>query len=240
MSLITTTTLFSDIESSTDLWDRHPAAMKPALEQHDQLIATAFRDVGLRLDKHTGDGRIIAADDGSAMLAAAVAIQQQLPRLEWGDLDPLRVRIGLHLVTAHWREGDLFGPDMNLAARVMGGAAGGQIVATAQAIDHVELPDECTPRSLGLHRFRGVRRPVEVFEIDYPGAPSELPAYRSASQRLGNLPALPADLIARDGLRSELLNAADGAGIVTLVGPGGVGKTTAALTAAGELSLIHI
>ncbi len=35
------TFLLTDIEDSTPLWDRHRAAMRPALAEHDALLKTA-------------------------------------------------------------------------------------------------------------------------------------------------------------------------------------------------------
>lgn len=52
----TVTFLFTDIESSTKLWEKHPEGMKSALAQHDSILKEAVESNNGRVIKTTGDG----------------------------------------------------------------------------------------------------------------------------------------------------------------------------------------
>ena len=81
--------------------------------------------------------------------------------------------MALHTGEAQERDGNYFGPPTNRAARLLGVAAGGQIVvsrATADVIGHhpqAELVD------IGEHRLRGVPQPMRVFLVAAPGLDSD-------------------------------------------------------------------
>ena len=52
----TVTFLFTDIEGSTQLWEKHPEAMNDALAQHDLILCEAIEAHGGQVIKMTGDG----------------------------------------------------------------------------------------------------------------------------------------------------------------------------------------
>lgn len=52
----TVTFLFSDIEGSTQLWEKHPQEMRAALAQHDSILREAIESNHGHLVKTTGDG----------------------------------------------------------------------------------------------------------------------------------------------------------------------------------------
>jgi class 3 adenylate cyclase len=47
--------LFTDIEGSTQAWERHPAAMRTALERHDALLRRTIEARGGKVFKTMGD-----------------------------------------------------------------------------------------------------------------------------------------------------------------------------------------
>ncbi|CAD2222940.1 Adenylate and Guanylate cyclase catalytic domain containing protein, putative [Angomonas deanei] len=146
--------LFTDIESSTNLWQRFPAVMKEAVERHHRMIRTVIADNGGYEVKTVGDSFIIAAKDVFVGMKIAVGIQLELMRHlpiapgfkalgnEVGGGDPnawsnqtLRVRIGIEhctQATATYdtihRRYDYYGPSVNQCARIEAAAAGGQIL----------------------------------------------------------------------------------------------------------------
>ena len=67
--------LFTDIEGSTRLWEKHPEAMKGALADHDELVRKAIETNDGVLFKHTGDG--MAAVFGGAPDALAAAARRR-------------------------------------------------------------------------------------------------------------------------------------------------------------------
>src|SRR5215831_7774153 len=111
----TFTFLFTDLEGSTQLWERHPHSMGAALARHDALLAAAVAAQGGTVVKFTGDGCNAVFPAALAGAQAALAAQQALAADPWPELAPdgLRARMGLHTGEAERRDGDYFGPALN-------------------------------------------------------------------------------------------------------------------------------
>src|SRR5829696_3198161 len=126
------TFLFTDVEGSTRLWAGHTAAMEQAMIRHDALLRGAVDAHAGLVFSTAGDGIGAAFSRPDEAAAAALDAQRALHGIDWEDLPhPLRVRMGLHTGTAYERGGDYFGPEVNLAARVMAAAWGGQVLCTS-------------------------------------------------------------------------------------------------------------
>src|SRR5918912_3914301 len=124
----TVTFLFTDVEGSTKLWERHPDQMRVALARHDQLIeglVTQHEGAVVR-PRGEGDSRFAVFPRASDAVAAAAAIQQAVYEEPWPTESPLRVRMALHTGEADLREGDYYGSAVNRAARLRAIAHGGQ------------------------------------------------------------------------------------------------------------------
>src|SRR5919202_6628801 len=92
----TVTWLFTDLEQSTQLWERYPQAMPTALAHHDALLREAIVAYDGVIVKTTGDGVHAAFVTAQAAVAAALAAQHALQAEPWDSIDPLRVRMALH------------------------------------------------------------------------------------------------------------------------------------------------
>jgi predicted ATPase/class 3 adenylate cyclase len=232
----TVTFLFTDLESSSRLWEEHPEGMKAALARHDSILREAVEAHGGHVVKTRGDGLHAAFATAQDAVMAAVDGQGRLGAEVWPVTGPLRVRIGVHSGAAESREGDYFGPVLNRAARIMSLAHGGQIVvshATEELVGDglasgVELLD------LGEHRLRDLDRPERVFQVTAPGLTCEFPPLRSRDHFPGALPEVLTSFVGRERELEAVLEALRQSRIVTVIGVGGVGKTRLALQAATE------
>jgi predicted ATPase len=174
---------------------------------------------GIEIDTQ-GDAFFVAfAGAGDAAAAARDAIAAL------GD-GPVRVRIGVHTGEPIVREGSYVGADVHRAARVMSVAHGGQIVASQTTRDLLDAD----ARDLGVHRLKDVGE-LRLFQL----GEGSFPPLRSLNNT--NLPAQLEPLLGRKRELADLLRhiRVDGARVVTLTGPGGIGKTRLALELAGEL-----
>src|SRR5881628_669991 len=126
----TVTFLFTDVEGSTHLWERHPEQMRAALVQHDAIVEflTERHHGQVVRPRGEGDSRFAVFARASDAVAAAAAIQQALHEELWPAETPLRVRMALHTGEADLREGDYYGSAVNRAARLRAIAHGGQTV----------------------------------------------------------------------------------------------------------------
>jgi predicted ATPase/class 3 adenylate cyclase len=235
----TLTFLFTDLESSTRLWEQFPKAMKPALERHDALLRAAVEGSNGRVVKTTGDGLTAVFDSALDGVIACLKAQRGLSDEPWGETGPLGVRIGLHVGEAQPRGGDYYGPAVNRAARLMSVAHGGQVLLSAAAANLVvdQLPKGTTLRDLGEHRLKDLERPEHIFQLLIPGLVVDFPPLLSLDRRPNNLPAQPTPLIGREAELGEIVKGLSSGGVrlLTLTGPGGMGKTRTALQAAADL-----
>ena len=130
------TFLFTDVESSTRLWEQNPLAMRSALAQHDTIVRSAIADSGGEVVKTTGDGIMAVFAEPVAAVTASVAAQRGLIAAKWPQACAIRIRIGIHTGEAESRGGDYFGPAVNRTARIMSAGHGSQVLlsdATARA-----------------------------------------------------------------------------------------------------------
>jgi predicted ATPase/class 3 adenylate cyclase len=177
----TTTFLFTDLEGSTQLWQRHPLAMRSALARHDAILRTAIAAQRGHLVKATGDGVHAAFARASEAVTAAAEAQRGLLAEDWGETGSLRVRMALHTCEADERDGDYYGPMVNRAARLVAAGHGGQILLSATTCDLIRdaLPAEVSLRDLGEHRLKDLARPERVYQLCAPGLPADFPALNS-------------------------------------------------------------
>src|SRR5262249_3660311 len=128
MSVITF--LFTDIEGSTQLWERDAARMQAALARHDALLRKAVESNAGTVVKMIGDGMHAAFSDPLAAVVAAVDIQRAMAEPGTAEGLELRVRGGLHLGDVEYRDRDYYGSAVNRAARIMTAAHGGQVLVS--------------------------------------------------------------------------------------------------------------
>ncbi len=227
----------TDIENSTRLWQQHGEAMARALLRHDALVQAHIQRHGGQVVKHTGDGFFAVFPDGEP-LACAIRTQAALARQEWGAVGELRVRIAIHCGEAERRGKDYFGAEVNRTARILSAAWGGQILLSQEASRRLPLPDGASLEDLGTHRLKDLERPQRLYLVRHPALPlKEFPPLRSLSARPNNLPPQSTPFVGREAevaaIRERLLSPE--CRLLTLVGPGGVGKTRLALQSAADL-----
>jgi predicted ATPase/class 3 adenylate cyclase len=233
----TVTFLFTDLESSTRLWEEHPDAMQGALARHDEILRDAIAAHNGHIVKMTGDGAHAAFTNAEEAVAAAVDAQRGLAAESWGAPRELRVRMGIHTGPAEARDGDYFGTAVNRAARLMSAANGGQIVvslATGELVRDV-LRDDVRLNDLGEHRLRDLSRAERVFEITAPGLADDFAPLRSLDAYATNLPIQLSSFVGRQADLIAVQKALTQSRVVTLTGVGGSGKTRLSIQAAAEL-----
>jgi predicted ATPase/class 3 adenylate cyclase len=234
----TVTLLFSDIEGSTALLAQLGDQYGQALSTQRVLLREAFHRSGRELGTE-GDSFYVVFQSAVDAVNSCVAAQRAVANHVWPGGAAVRVRMGLHSGEPVRHEAAYVGMDVHRAARIASTAHGGQVVISDVTRQLVEshLPDDVTLRDLGWHRLKDISDAEHIFQLVVTGLPDRFPALKSLGART-SLPIPPTPLVARvDEL--ELLRATvvqSGVRLVTLVGPGGVGKTRLALAGAAQLS----
>jgi predicted ATPase/class 3 adenylate cyclase len=229
--------LFTDIEGSTRLWAKEPERMRDALARHDALLRAAVESNLGAVLKSTGDGIYAAFDDPLNGLQATLAIQRALADPAATSGIPLRVRCALHVGAVEHREGDYFGTAVNQAARIMGAAHGGQVLLSQSAADLLtdRFPPGVTLSDLGLIRLRGLATPARAYQVVHRDLRRDFPPLRSLEAIPHNLPQQVTSFIGRERELAQACALLGGARLVTIVGPGGIGKTRLSLQIAADL-----
>ena len=163
----TITFLFTDVEGSTRLWQAHPEGMREALATHDGIVRDAIESHDGYIFSTGGDSFAAAFGDPLDAVRAALDAQHALSLAQWGEVEPLRVRMALDTGLAELRDGDYFGPPLNRAARIEELANGGQILLSNTTADLVRysLPDGFALEPIGERKLRDVERPVQLFQL---------------------------------------------------------------------------
>jgi predicted ATPase/class 3 adenylate cyclase len=234
----TVTFLLTDIEGSTRLWETVPDAMDPALEQHNRVLTEMIEVHGGVVITSRGEGDSFFAVFPSAVSAveAAGACQLRLGTEAWPAGAALRVRMGLHTGEAHVLKGDYVDhAPINRCARVKAAAHGGQVLVTKATRDLVggRLGGGFGLKRLGEFRLRDLAEPELIYQLTHVGLAVEFPPLKTV--HVGNLPLPVSSFIGRTRELEQTAAALDQARVVTLTGPGGVGKTRLAVQAAGQV-----
>ncbi|MGQ0533222.1 MAG: ATP-binding protein [Caulobacteraceae bacterium] len=211
--------LFTDMDGSTERWERSPIAMQHAVALHDQIIDGLVQSHGGLVKDRAGDG-VFAVFNGGDPLGCALAIQLAMQREDWTAIGGLGVRIGVHA-----------GEDqvaVNRAARMTASGCGGQIVVSKDAAEAYALPDAAWLTDLGLSHLKDIEEPLRLFSLAHPEMErTEFPPLRLSAASGSPATGFPTPFFGRQTECEELARLLDKTEtrVITLVGPGGNGKT---------------
>lgn len=230
------TLVFTDIEGSTRLVQALGERWMALLQEHREIMRTAWRDWnGFEMGTE-GDSFFVAFSSATDAVAATVQAQRSLEAHPWPDDARIRVRIGMHTGEPAVVAGDYIGVDVHRAARIAAAGHGGQVVLSKATRDLVEgsLPDGVTLVDLGEHRLKDLERPEWVFQLGIAGLSQRFAPLKSL-ETPSNLPVLSGAFIGRDEEMRAVagLLERDDVRVVTLTGPGGTGKTRLGIHVAG-------
>jgi predicted ATPase len=216
----TVTFLFTDVEGSTKLLHELGAERyAKALAEHRRVLRNAFeRHGGVEVDTQ-GDAFFVAFPTAPGAIAAASEAQAALE---------VAVRMGIHTGTPHLTDEGYVGADVHKAARIAAAGHGGQVlvsVATSTLVE-AELLD------LGEHRLKDLTAPERIYQLGEADFPPLKTLFRT------NLPIPATPFLGRERELAQVreLLQAGAARLLTLMGPGGTGKTRLALQSAAESS----
>jgi predicted ATPase len=205
-------------------WDAinvtHLGALRAAVDRHGGVTV-----------RTEGDALFAAFQEAGAGILAAIDGQRALHELPWPAGVDVRVRMGLHTGEAHLAGDDYGGFEVNRAARIAAAGHGGQIVVSATTRSLVEsgLPPGIQLRDLGRHALRDVPAAEQLFQLDVPSLPRDFPPLRLLRASDGNVPDRLTTFVGRAAELAELEALLDAQRLITLIGPGGIGKTSLAI-----------
>jgi predicted ATPase/class 3 adenylate cyclase len=234
----TVTLLFTDIEGSTRLLQQVGQNYDGILTECRQLQRAAFqRWNGYEVDTQ-GDAFFVAFARATDAVSAAVEMQRALAAHPWPDDATVRVRIGLHTGEPQRSAEGYVGLDVHRAARIMSAGHGGQVLLSQTTHDLVErdLSDGVSLRDLGAHRLKDFPHPSHLFDLAISDLPADFPPLRTLDIH-DHLPLQLTSLIGREPEVAEIctLLKLPEIRLLTLSGPGGIGKTRLAIAVATQM-----
>src|SRR5271169_4363085 len=234
------TLLFTDIEDSIRLWEADREAMAEASGRHNRIVREQIEGAGGHIFQTVGEAFRAVFADPAAALRCAVALQRAVGVEPWPPGSPVRVRVALHSGACVERDGDYFGPVVNRAARLLAAGHGGQVLVSGGTRELLadRLAGGIGLRDLGEHRLKDLGRAERVFQVTGPGLAGGFGPLRSLDDPAlrHNLPSQPTSFVGRAAELAELRSLVSGGSrLVTIAGPGGIGKSRLALQIAAEV-----
>ena len=223
------TFVFTDIEGSTKLLRSLGDRYQSVLDEHRRIL----RDAWAANDGHEinvdGDAFFVAFDDTSSAVRACIAAQEGLGVHPGPEGHPVRVRMGIHSGLAYPRHGDYAALTVHQAARIADSAHGEQVLISSDAAEVVPTPLADRLHALGRFRVRDFDEPVPLFGVDtgmsvmHEHSPRLIPADGH------NLTSPSGVFVARTNELAQIPQLLKPGDLVTVTGPGGVGKTRLAI-----------
>ena len=174
------TVMFTDVEASTDITTRlGDDAAASLFAAHDRIVREQVAAHGGRDVRSTGDGFLVVFDSPRAAVSCALDIQRQLAEQE----QAIRVRIGLNSGELLEGNGELFGAAVNLAARVMDRAHGGEVLMTDTVRQLVGTMAQASFRDRGRVALKGFAERQRLYEARPAEKPPEPPLPRRPQRR---------------------------------------------------------
>jgi adenylate cyclase len=129
-----------------------------AVERFIESVEATLPD-DARIIKTIGDEVMVVGSDPGALTDWAVGFQTLY------DHRPLP-RIGVHVGECVYRDGDYYGREVNLAARVAARAAGGEVIVTRPVVE--AAGSHLAFSRIGEVRLKGFSEPTELFAATVP------------------------------------------------------------------------
>ncbi|KAJ9472400.1 Adenylate cyclase [Diplonema papillatum] len=158
--------VFTDIQSSTDIWEKHTAAMRASMDVHNACMRKCIAETNGYEVKTIGDAFMVAFDETVDAFTFAVMAETKLLEAPWpaellehalcrpvrdaiGNViwKGLRVRIGVHTGTARLEMNpttgrtDYMGPTVNRAARAEAAGMGGGITFAKEILAELDASE---------------------------------------------------------------------------------------------------
>lgn len=232
------TFLFTDIEGSTRLVERLGGGYGAVLDVHNEILRSAIQDHNGTVVSTEGDSFFAVFTSASDAVAGAVSAQIGLREHEWPDGADVVVRMGVHTGEGTLGGDNYTGIDVHRAARIASAGHGGQVVLSRDTGTAVAdaLPDGVEQRDLGIHRLKDLASPIELSDLVISGLPDDFPALRTLMAVGKRVPVPLSSFVGREHDVVTISELLDSSRLVTLIGPGGIGKSRLALEVANTIA----
>jgi class 3 adenylate cyclase/TolB-like protein len=129
------------------------------------LISEKVASLDGRIFKRAGDAALAEFPSPINALRCAVEIGVALPGIEASEVEPLKMRFGVHLADVAVQGDDLVGDGVNLAARLQQAAEPGAVWVSGVLFDHIRRNSPFSFDDLGERRFKNLSEPIRIYRV---------------------------------------------------------------------------
>jgi predicted ATPase/class 3 adenylate cyclase len=223
--------LSTDVEGASLLWLNHRAAMQDGMVAYQATIRAEAARHGGDVFRVEGETLYAAFALPRDAVAAAVAAQRALAAQAFPGVGALKARMAIHFGSVERSGGDYFGPPLGRCLKLLALSQGGQLLVTQAVADSLSAePDpHARLRALGPHVLDDPLNPVALHQVLAEGLPQDFAPLGAPQDHANNLPRRPGRLIGREGEMAQIASLFEQVDLITVIGPGGVGKTRIAV-----------
>lgn len=230
--------LITDFERAAIYWARPGVNKNEVLATYTNIIReTTKRFGGIILQK--SDDSITVLFENGQPLHCAVTIHLKLKKADWGQAGSPNVRMVLYSSSDDYDNKGSFSTITRAASNLLSISWGGQVVFTEQTLKLLDIPSGSTIKDLGYHYLKEIESSVHAYELLHPHLPSiEHQPLQSGLPQLTNFPTFSLAFVGREQELEDLSRLIESPDrrIISLVGPGGVGKTHLAVQFAAQVA----
>lgn len=205
--------MFTDIVGYTALMQEDEAMAYKLRSIHRKIFEEQHQKYQGEILQYYGDGTLSIFDSGVDAVLCAMSIQVQL----WNGNPKVPLRIGIHIGDVVYTSTEIYGNGVNIASRIENLGVAGSILISEKLNDELNNHKNINTQSIGIHHFKNVRKPMEVFAIVHEGL--ELPPNISSATGVNkfdksiavlpfvNMSTDPENEFFSDGMTEEIINA---------------------------------
>jgi len=158
--------MFTDIAGFTALSAENEEKALKLLDYQREILQPIVKQFDGEWLKEIGDGLLLSFSSSKNAVFCAIEIQKVTK-----EIDNLNLRIGIHQGDILAKDGDVFGDDVNIAARLEPFAALGGIVVSDKVQRDISGTPEITTQYIGKPKFKGVKQEVAIYCLISHGLP---------------------------------------------------------------------
>jgi class 3 adenylate cyclase len=178
--------MFTDMVGFSALAQKNEALALKLLDEHQQLLRPLFRQHNGIEIKTIGDAFLIEFTSALDAVRCAAAIQRILREhvASSDETSKIQIRIGIHLGDVVYRENDVLGDGVNIAARIEPLATPGGICLSQQVYDQVHNKIAASFIKLGAVDLKNIQAPLNVYRLVLPWEQGFRPVLNQLAFRL--------------------------------------------------------
>jgi predicted ATPase/class 3 adenylate cyclase len=228
--------MFTDIVGFTQLMQHDEKLGLQLRQRHKDVIEGSHQAFSGEIVRYLGDGTLSLFSNALDAVLCAIEIQK-----EFRKPPKVPLRIGIHLGHVIVEPDAIIGDAVNIASRMESFSVSGGVLISDTVQDQIKNQPELAAVSLGKYLLKNVDRPYEIFAISVSGLTVPDPDHlEGKGEKTAILPAtLPTPvtpLLGRDQEVAEVVSSLEGYRVVTITGPGGIGKTRLAIEVTHRLA----